>query len=262
MSIVEFSIRQKGQGMHDLAGKRVLVTGSTAGIGAAVAEGFVRWGAQVCLHGRVASPLTDRIRAAGGTVHFVAGDLSVPDAAAAVVAAAVRAMGGLDVLVNNAGGIPVRAGCTDHDDARFDGIIGLNLRPVFAATAAAHPHLKAAGGGAIINTGSVSGRTGGPGGSAIYAAAKAAVHSFTRTAARELAPDGIRVNCVVPGVIDTAFHVSTPPEMKEAVSRTVPLGRLGRAEDCVGAFLFLASPEMSGYVTGQLIDVNGGIHMA
>jgi 3-oxoacyl-[acyl-carrier protein] reductase len=249
--------------MHDLAGNRVLITGSTSGIGAAVARGFARWGAAVCIHG-LGDPGAGRrivaeIEAAGGKAHLVQGDITAPGAAADIVNGAAEALGGLDVLVNNAGAIPVRATVADFEDKLYDGIMDLNLRAVFAATKAAYPHLRAAGGGAIVNTGSVSGRTGGPGGSAIYAAAKAAVHSLTRTAAKEFAADNIRVNAVLPGVVETPFHVATTEAMKEAVRRATPMGRLGTPEDLVGAYLFLASASMSGFITGQMIDVNGGL---
>jgi len=113
-------------------------------------------------------------------------------------------------------------------------------------------------GSSIINTGSVAGRFGGFGGSAVYASAKAAVHSITRNAAREFAPDHIRVNVVAPGFIITPFHDKTPQSVKDAAAAQIPMQRLGTAEDCVGAYIFLAADSMSGYITGQIIDVNGG----
>ena len=118
--------------------------------------------------------------------------------------------------------------------------------------------MEARGGGAIVNVGSIAGNDGGGPGSSMYASAKAFVHNLTRHLARDLAAKNIRVNAVSPGVIDTPFHAATPPERMEAMRRAVPMGRVGAPEDCVGAFLFLASGQMSGYVTGQNIHVNGG----
>jgi 3-oxoacyl-[acyl-carrier protein] reductase len=140
----------------------------------------------------------------------------------------------------------------------YQKVYDLNVRSVLAVTKAAYPHLKAAGGGSIINTGSVAGRFGGFAGSSVYASAKAAVHSISRNAAREFAPDRIRVNVVAPGFIITPFHDRTPQAVMESAAAQIPMQRLGTAEDCVGAYVFLAADSMSGYITGQTIDVNGG----
>ena len=120
-------------------------------------------------------------------------------------------------------------------------------------------HLKAAGGGFIINTTSVAARNGASGGAGLYGSSKAFVHNVTRGMAKELIPFGIRVNAVAPGVIETPFHerYSTPAQMA-AMLATVPQGRLGTPEDCVGAYLFLASAALSPYIIGQVIEVNGG----
>ena len=181
-----------------------------------------------------------------------------PASAARIVADAVAGLGGLDILINNAGAILDRVTNAAFDDAAYDNVYNLNVRSVLAVTKAAYPHLKASGGGSIINTGSVAGRFGGFGGSAVYASAKAAVHSITRNAAREFAPDHIRVNVVAPGFIITPFHDKTPQAVKDSAAAQIPMQRLGTAEDCVGAYVFLASDSMSGYITGQIIDVNGG----
>jgi 3-oxoacyl-[acyl-carrier protein] reductase len=121
--------------------------------------------------------------------------------------------------------------------------------------------MEARGGGAIINVGSIAGLDGGGSGAGIYGSAKAFVHNLTRHLARELAARGIRVNAVSPGVIATPFHAATPAERMEAMRKSVYLGRIGTPADCVGAFLFLASPLLSGYITGQNIHVNGGQYM-
>ncbi|RYE44490.1 MAG: SDR family oxidoreductase [Hyphomicrobiales bacterium] len=248
--------------LEDIRGKRALVTGSSTGIGAAVAKELARLGAAVAVHGNknaeAAEAVAGEIRAAGGKAVVVLGDVSNSASAARIVADAVAGLGGLDILINNAGAILDRVTNAGFDDATYERVYDLNVRSVLAVTKAAYPHLKAAGGGSIINTGSVAGRFGGFGGSAVYASAKAAVHSITRNAAREFAPDHIRVNVVAPGFIITPFHDKTPQSVMDSAAAQIPMQRLGTAEDCVGAYVFLASDSMSGYITGQIIDVNGG----
>lgn len=248
--------------LEDIKGKRALVTGSSTGIGAAVAKELARLGASVAVHGNknaeAAEAVAAEIRAAGGKAVVVLGDVSNSASAAQIVADAVAGLGGLDILINNAGAILDRVTNAAFDDTAYDNVYNLNVRSVLSVTKAAYPHLKAAGGGSIINTGSVAGRFGGFGGSAVYASAKAAVHSITRNAAREFAPDHIRVNVVAPGFIITPFHDKTPQSVKDSAAAQIPMQRLGTAEDCVGAYIFLAADSMSGYITGQIIDVNGG----
>ena len=248
--------------LEDLKGKRALVTGSSTGIGAAVAKELARLGASVAVHGNknaeAAETVAAEIGAAGGKAVVVLGDVSNSASAAQIVADAVAGLGGLDILINNAGAILERVTNAAFDDTAYDNVYNLNVRSVLSVTKAAYPHLKAAGGGSIINTGSVAGRFGGFGGSAVYASAKAAVHSITRNAAREFAPDHIRVNVVAPGFIITPFHDKTPQSVRDSAAAQIPMQRLGTAEDCVGAYIFLAADSMSGYITGQIIDVNGG----
>ena len=248
--------------LGDLRGKRALVTGSSTGIGAALALELGRLGVAVAVHGnrnaQAAQAIVQRIVDGGGKAHVVTGDVSHPDEAARIVSEAVTALGGLDILVNNAGGILERVTNAGFDDDMFTKVFDLNVRSILAMTKAAHPHLKAAGRASIINTGSIAGRFGGFNGSTVYAAAKAAVHSISRNAAREFAMDGIRVNTVAPGFIITPFHDHTPESVREGARAQIPMQRLGTAEDCVGAYVLLASDAMSGYVTGQIIDVNGG----
>lgn len=248
--------------LDDLKGKRILVTGSSTGIGAAVAIELARLGAAVIVHGNrnaaSAQAVVDAIQKAGGTATAVMGDVSDNDATGKIVAESVKALGGLDVLINNAGGIVERVTNAEFRNDLFDKVYELNVKSILNMTREAYPHIKAAGGGAIINTGSIAGRFGGFAGSTVYASAKAAVHSISRNAAREFAPDHIRVNTVAPGFIETPFHSNTPETARDAARATIAMGRLGTAEDCVGAYVFLASEKMSGYITGQIIDVNGG----
>jgi 3-oxoacyl-[acyl-carrier protein] reductase len=167
-------------------------------------------------------------------------------------------LGGLDVLINNAGSLISRQPILDADEAWIDSVIDLNAKAVIATSQAAVPTLERRGGGAIINVGSIAGLDGGGPGTGVYGSAKAFVHNISRHMAREFAAKGIRVNTVSPGVVDTAFHAKTPPERMEAMRKSVYLGRLGTPADCVGAFLFLASYQLSGYITGQNIHINGG----
>jgi 3-oxoacyl-[acyl-carrier protein] reductase len=189
----------------------------------------------------------------------VAADLSDPDAAAALVDAVAERHGRLDVLVNNAGDLVRRAEVAEVSDQEFRAVMDLNLTSVFAASRQAIPVMRGQGRGSIINMTSVAARTGGAGGSVAYATAKGAVSTFTRGLAKELAADGIRVNAVAPGVIATPFHARHTDERQMAgMVAGIPMGRVGAPEECVGAVLFLACPAMSGYVTGQVLEVNGG----
>jgi 3-oxoacyl-[acyl-carrier protein] reductase len=248
--------------LDDLKGKRALVTGSSTGIGAAVAKGLARHGVAVAVHGNknmeAARQLAGEIAAAGGKAVVVQGDVGEPTTCERIVAEAVEGLGGLDILVNNAGSLIKRVTNAAFDNEMYDQVYDLNVRSVLNVTKAAYPHLKAAGGGSIINTGSIAGRMGGYAGSTVYASAKAAVHSISRNAAREFAVDKIRVNIVAPGFIVTPFHDATPQATRELIASQIAMQRLGTPEDCVGAYLFLASDAMSGYITGQVIDINGG----
>ena len=248
--------------LEELKGKRALITGSSTGIGAAVARALGGLGVHVAVHGNsnaeAARQVAADIKAAGGKAAVVLGDVSHSIETARIVDEAVAALGGLDILINNAGAILERVTNAAFSDEMYDKVYDLNVRSVLSTTRAAFPYLKAGGQGAIVNTGSIAGRFGGFAGSSVYASAKAAVHSITRNAAREFAPHGIRVNTVAPGFITTPFHDETPEPVREAARAQIPMNRLGTAQDCVGAYVFLVSPSMSGYITGQIIDVNGG----
>ena len=246
--------------LGDLAGKRILITGGSTGIGAAVVQAFAAQGAHLVLHYNASFEPAEQLRAQHpDQITLLQGDLAATGETARVVAEAARLLGGLDGLINNAGSMLGRIPTIQASDAHFDEVLDLNAKSVWQASIAAHPHLKAAGGGFIINTTSIAARNGGGNGAVLYAAAKSFVSSLTRGQAKEFVADKIRVNAVAPGLILTPFHVrDTPDAMMAAQSATIPMGRAGLPEECVGAFLFLASAALSGYITGQIIEVNGG----
>lgn len=252
-----------GLRLPELDGKAVLITGASTGIGAALARGFAAQGARVGLHYNAshdgAEALAAEILAAGGQVRLIRADMSTGAGSRDAVEQAVAAFGGLDGLINNAGGMVRRKPYAEATEADYDDIMDLNARSVIVASQAAIAPLKAAGGGFIINTTSIAARNGASGGAGLYGSSKAFVHNVTRGMAKELIPFGIRVNAVAPGVITTPFHerYSTEAQLQAALG-TIPAGRLGVAEDCVGAYLFLACASLSAYVVGQVIEVNGG----
>ncbi|HME38045.1 MAG TPA: SDR family oxidoreductase [Steroidobacteraceae bacterium] len=248
--------------IDDLANKSILITGASSGIGAALSRAFAEQGARIAVHFSSNAAAADRVmqdvRRAGGVGQLVQGDLTRVGDAKRIVDVSADALQGLDILINNAGSLVSRRAFLEADDAWVDSVFNLNARAVIQTCQAAVPHMVRRGGGAIINVGSIAGLDGGGSGAGIYGAAKAFVHNLTRHLAREFAAQNIRVNAVSPGVVDTPFHRATPPERMEAMRRSVPLGRIGKPDDCVGAFLFLASGTLSRYVTGQNIHVNGG----
>jgi 3-oxoacyl-[acyl-carrier protein] reductase len=196
--------------ISDIAGKAVLITGASTGIGAALARAFAAQGAWVGLHYNAsveaAKTLADEITAAGGRVALIQADMSTGAGARAAVDQAVAAFVRLDGLINNAGGMVRRVSYVLATEADYDEIMDLNARSVLVASSAAIPHLKASGGGFIINTTSIAARNGAGGGAGLYGSSKAFVSNVTRGMAKELIPFGIRVNAVAPGVIDTPFH--------------------------------------------------------
>jgi len=247
----------------DLSGKSVLITGASTGIGAAAARAFAKAGCRVAIHYNAslnrAEEVAADVRFSGAQAFLVRGDLTSSATAREVVDATAAHFGGLDILINNAGGLVRRVPIAEIDDAFFDAVMNLNVRSLVAACSAAVPHMRQQGRGSIINVTSIAARHGGGSGAVMYAAAKGFVSTFTRGLSKEVVKDGIRVNAVSPGVITTPFHERySTPAMLETFKATIPMGRLGTADECAGAFVFLASDLLSGYVTGQVLEVNGG----
>ena len=251
----------------DLKNKRVLITGSSAGMGLAAALAFVRQGAKVGINSHTAPPelqqTLDKLRQYSGEVEFFQADITRSNDCAHLVDAFVARFGGLDILINNAGGLGGRANLEAIDDAFYDRVMDLNARSALMMTKFAIPHLRASAKACgetscVISTGSIAGRVGGGVGAGIYAASKAWLHDIHRNWVKEFTADGIRFNIVSPGTIDTAFHDGKSDELRAKIAASIPMGRFGYAEEVAPAFLFFASHACSGYITGQILDVNGG----
>jgi 3-oxoacyl-[acyl-carrier protein] reductase len=250
----------------DLAHKVVLITGASTGIGAAAALGFAAAGSKVVVHYNAsrdaAEAVVARIRDAGGTADAVRGDVTVATEIRRIVADTIALHGRIDVLVNNAGGMVARVRIEDYTEAVLQQVLALNVVQVAMFMHEVIPVMRAQKAGNVINVSSIAARLGGGGGAVLYAGAKGFIATVTRGWAKEVVADGIRVNAVSPGVIATPFHerYSTAEQLR-AMKATIPMDRLGTAEECVGTFLYLASDAQSGYVTGQNIEVNGGQYM-
>ena len=240
-----------------------LVTGASTGIGAAVARAFAQSGANVVVHYNrsetEAKQVEADVRAAGVEALRARADVTDDTQARSIVDQTMARFGRIDILVNNAGALVQRSPIAEASDALYDEIMDLNVRSVFQLCKWVVPIMQQQGRGNIINVTSIAGRNGGGGGSVLYASSKAAVATFTRGLARELATLSIRVNAISPGVILTPFHERyTEPERLKQIVATIPMGRAGQAEECAGTVLFLASDALSSYVTGQIIEINGG----
>jgi 3-oxoacyl-[acyl-carrier protein] reductase len=248
----------------DLEGKTAVVTGGGTGIGRAICLALGRCGARVVVNysrsEQEAAAVADGIRRSGSEALAVRADVTQWEEVQALFAAAVSTFGRPHLLVNNAGGTFGKYPTAELPEEVWDQTLALNTRSVFLCCKAAIPLLPD-GAGRIVNITSISARSGAGPGDLAYAAAKAAVDNMTRNLAKELAPRGITVNAVAPGVIDTRLHQNTPPDVYRELIRRIPLGRDGAPDDVAGAVLLLVSPE-GGYITGELIAVNGGLLMS
>ncbi len=246
----------------DLSGKTALVTGSSSGIGAAIAKELAGAGANVAVHYRGnadgAAAVADAIRAAGGSAEIFQADVSDVAQAAQMVKQVQESLGGLDILVNNAGATRDTLLMTMSEEA-WDTVIATNLKSVYAVSRPAVRAMLRKRWGRIINITSVVGLTG-QAGQTNYAASKAGIIGFTKSLAREVAGRNITVNAVAPGFIPTALTDLLNEEQRAEIIRSTPLGRMGTPEEVAWTVAFLAD-ERSGFITGQVITVDGGLVM-
>ncbi|WP_417259998.1 SDR family NAD(P)-dependent oxidoreductase [Celeribacter sp.] len=243
----------------NLQGKTAIVTGAGRDIGRACAMRLAQEGANVALNYFSSSEGADsavaEITAAGGKAFALQGDLNTQEGAEALVAKAVAEFGGVDILVNNTGGLIARKTIAEMSLEHWNAVMDLNLTSTFLMVKACLPHLKS---GAIVNLASQAGRDGGGGGAVAYATSKGAVMTMTRGLAKELGPD-VRVNAICPGMIDTDFHnVFTKPEVRKIVEGATPLKRQGTPMDIANLVTYLAS-DQSAFITGANVDINGGM---
>jgi 3-oxoacyl-[acyl-carrier protein] reductase len=244
--------------MFDLTGMTALVTGSTGGIGSAIAKALAGQGATLALSGTSEEKLAAFKAELGGGHVILPCNLSDAAAVDALVPAAVEKLGKLDILVNNAGVTRDNLAMRMKDE-EWDQVIRVNLEAAFRLMRAACKPMMKARFGRIISITSVVGATGNPG-QANYAASKAGLVGMSKALAQELASRGITVNCVAPGFIKSAMTDVLPDAQKEALLTKIPAGKLGDGEDIGAAVAYLASRE-AGYVTGQTVHVNGGMAM-
>ncbi|HET9133997.1 MAG TPA: 3-oxoacyl-[acyl-carrier-protein] reductase [Gemmatimonadales bacterium] len=240
----------------DLTGKVAFVTGSTRGIGRAIAETLHAAGASVAVLGRQASQAEAVAGEIGERARGFGCDVTDPASIRAAIAGAEAALGPIDILVNNAGltrdNLLLRL-----DDAAWDEVLNANLKGAFVATQAVIKGMMKRRSGRIINLTSVVGITGNAG-QANYAASKAGLIGFTKSVAKEYAARGVLANCIAPGFIATDMTAALPEATRAALLESIPLGRLGAPGDIAGAVLFLAS-DLAAYVTGQVLVVDGGM---
>ena len=245
--------------MELLKGKVAIVTGGTRGIGYSIVKTYLDNGATVVLWGsrkESAEKAVASLKAEKKTykVEGMYPDLTNAKEVETAVNAVAKKYGKVDILVNNAG-VSAMESIYNYDPAAFDKVMMLNVNAVFYAIRAVAPVMKANGGGVILNTSSMVSLYGQPSGVA-YPTSKFALNGMTKSLARELAADKIRVNAVAPGVTNTDMVANLPEAMRESVKKTIPLGRIGEPEDVANAFLYLASDAAS-YVTGEILSVDG-----
>jgi 3-oxoacyl-[acyl-carrier protein] reductase len=250
------------QNYMDLTGKVALVTGASSGIGAATSIVLANLGARVALgyfhNEEGVVRVCQQIAAAGGTAVPIRSDVRKPEEARSLVQGAVDALGPIGILVNNAGSLIQRLSIRDITVDKWDEVMDLNLKSAVICSQAVTPGMIERKAGAIINVASIAGRNGGGPGAGPYSTAKGGLIVFTKSLAKELAPYGVRVNAVSPGVIDTPFHeVFSTPEMIAGFVKGIPMGRVGMPAEIATVIAFLASDAAS-YVVGETIEVNGG----
>lgn len=246
----------------DLTGKTALITGASSGIGAATAALLAELGAKVAIgyhnNRQGAERVREAVVAAGGKAISIQADVCCADQIRSLVQSTTQQLGPVDILVNNAGSLLERLRILELPEESWDKAMALNLKSAVLCSQAVGVGMSQRKSGAIINVTSIAGRNGGGLGAGAYSSAKGGLITFTKSLAKELAPHGVRVNAVSPGVIDTPFHeVFSTPEMMRNFVAAIPLGRVGAPIECAKVIAFLASDAAS-YVVGENIEVNGG----
>lgn len=250
------------QNYMDLSGKAALVTGASSGIGAATASVLAELGARVAIgyynNRKGAEEVREGIAAAGGKAIAIQADMRKSAEIRPLFERAVSELGPIDILVNNAGSLVKRHPLRDLTEDGWDEIMDLNLKSAVLCTQVVAPSMIDRKRGAIVNVVSIAAHNGGGPGAGPYAASKAALIAMTKSQAKELAPHGVRVNAISPGVIATPFHeVFSTPEMIANFVKGIPVGRVGQPIECAKVIAFLASDGAS-YMVGETVEVNGG----
>jgi NAD(P)-dependent dehydrogenase (short-subunit alcohol dehydrogenase family) len=250
--------------LGDFSGRTALVTGASRGIGAAAAIALARQGVpRLLLHyngyRKGADETAAAVRAVGAAAHLFQANLAEDSGIRSLVAGLADSGERVDILVNNAGSLVKRARLLEFTEPLYDEVMTLNVKSAYFLVQALAPGMIERGGGVIVNLSSIAARNGGGLGATVYAAAKAAVTAMTKGLARELAPNGIRVNAVSPGTVDNDFHRQfSTREVLDTVVAATPAGRLATNEDIADAIVFLCS-SAAGYIHGQTLEINGGI---
>jgi len=248
-----------------LKGQVALITGASSGIGQATAVAMAREGACIGVNylknQKGAEETVETIHKAGGEALALRADVTRREEVNALVAAVRKQWGRIDILVSNAGDLVARHTLATMTEEYWDLLMDLNLKSAFLCTQAVWEEMAARKSGCIINVSSIAGRNGGGLGAAAYAAAKGALLTYTKGLAKELAPHGIRVNGIAPGVIATPYHERySPPELMAKFVANIPQGRAGTADEIADVILFLTSPAAR-YILGETVEVNGGMLM-
>ncbi|MGB2759761.1 MAG: SDR family oxidoreductase [Maribacter stanieri] len=250
---------------NKLSGKNILITAGAQGIGESITKHFIDSGANVAIHyfssADTANKLVEYATDKGLKAIAISGDLTKEEDANALVNKTIAALGGLNILINNAGSLVARKMLSEMETEFWHKVMDINLTSMMFVSRAAAPHLAKNDNSSIVNLASLAGRKGGHPGSLAYSTSKGAILTYTRALSAELGPQGTRVNAVAPGLIlGTSFHnTHTTKESADETTKGIPIQRAGNADDVARAVLYLAS-EYDGFITGATLDINGGVY--